>query len=226
VLGLVRDGVPKLEHLYFGFYVDQETGKKLSSRQSVSNVMALLDGAEKYFRARLSERDARSQAECDLAARELTVGSVVFNDLKQDIKGSVDVDVTSLDGTIQGFERAGGAYVVYTACRARSILRRHGKPPLRVDEIGAFELSEQEVALLLKLQQTAMKVSEAAQRANPTHLIRHLLEIAMEYNSYYTVAPVLTEQGANEARLLITKAVQLVLTNALRICHIETPESI
>lgn len=226
VLGLVRDGVPKLEHLYFGFYVDQETGKKLSSRQSVSNVMALLDGAERYFRARLSERDARSEAECDLAARELTVGSVVFNDLKQDIKGSVDVDVRSLDGTIQGFERAGGAYVVYTACRARSILRRHGQPPKAVDEIGPFELSDQEVSLLLKLQQTPTKVAEAAQRANPTHLIRHLLEIAMEYNSYYTVAPVLTENGANETRLLITAAVQLVLTNALRICHINTPESI
>lgn len=226
VLGLVKAGIPKLQHLYFGFYVDQETGRKLSSRQSVSNVMALLDSAERHFRARLSERDGRTDAECAQAARELTVGSLVFNDLKQDIKGPVEVDVRSLDSTIQGFERAGGAYVVYTACRARSILRRYGKPPKTVDQIGAFELSDQEAQLLVKLQQTPSKVAEAAQRSNPTHMIRHLLDIAMEYNSYYTVAPVLTEDGANQARLLITKAVQLVLTNGLKICHIDTPESI
>ncbi|MHA6719333.1 arginine--tRNA ligase domain-containing protein [Sphingomonas sp. RS6] len=226
VIGLVKDGIPQLEHLYFGFYVDEKTGKKLSSRQSVSNVMTLLEMSEQYFRARLSERDGVTEADRDLAARQLTVGSLVFNDLKQDIKGSVDIDVSSLENTIQGFEKAGGAYAVYTACRARSILRRHGQPSKPVDAIGAFELTDQEVELLLKLQQTPVKVAEAAARANPTHLIRHLLDIAMAYNSYYTAAPVLSDGGVNEARLLITNAVQIALVNALRICHITTPTSI
>lgn len=223
VLGMVKDGKPDLTHLYFGFYVDAETGKKLSSRASVSNVMALLDQAEKYFHGRLSEREG---ADADGAARQLTVGSLVFNDLKQDIKGSVDIDVSSLENTILGFERAGGAYAVYTACRARSILRRYGSEPKTVEQIGAFELNAQEAKLLLMLQQTPQKVAEAARRANPTYLLRHLLDIAMEYNSYYTVAPVLGDDGANESRVLITKAVQLVLVNGLAICHIDTPESI
>lgn len=226
VLGLVKDGIPELLHLYFGFYVDQATGKKLSSRDSVSNVMALLDLAKKYFFSRLSERDSSDEAERAKAAQELTVGSLVFNDLKQDIKGSVEIDVSSLENTVQGFERSGGAYSVYTACRARSILRRHGAAPKKVDEIPEFELSDQEVKLLLMLQHVPMRLAEAARRANPTYLLRHLLDIAMEYNSYYTVAPVLDENGANEARVLITKAVQLVLTNGLAICHIDTPESI
>lgn len=226
VLGLVKDGIPKLDHLHFGFYVDEQTGKKLSSRQSVSNVLTLLEEAEQYFRARLSARDGTTELEYDRAARELTIGSLVFNDLKQDIKGSVDIDVENLQNTIRGFEKSGGAYAVYTTCRARSILRRHGQKPKSVDEIGIYALSDQEVRLLLKLQQTPTRVAEAADRNCPTHLIRHILDISMEYNAYYAVAPVLTSEGANQARLLITHAVHVALANALRICHITVPESI
>ena len=225
-LGLTADGLPELLHLYFGFYIDQETGKKLSSRASVSNVLALLEQAELYFLKRLSERGGMTEADRAKAARELTVGSLIFNDLKQDIKGTVDIDVSNLASTIEGFERAGGAYSVYSACRARSILRRHGREPKTLEAIGAFELSMQEVKLLLMLQHLPMRVADAARKANPTHLLRHLLDIAMEYNSYYTAAPVLTPAGANEARVLITKAVQLALVNGLAICHIDTPESI
>lgn len=226
VLGMVENKLPELQHLYFGFYVDQATGKKLSSRASVSNVMALLEKAESYFYNRMSEREGIDRSERAKTARELTVGSLVFNDLKQDIKGSVEIDATNLENTIQSFERSGGAYTVYTACRARSILRRHGKSPKLVSEIEEFELSDQEVKLLLMLQLVPETVAEAAKRASPTLLLRQLLDIAMEYNSYYNAVPVLTKTGANESRLLITKAVQLVLTNGLKICHIDTPDSI
>lgn len=226
VLGLVTDGKPKLEHLSFGFYVDQSTGKKLSSRASVANVMTLLEMSEEYFRTRMSERGNQSEAERNTAAKELSIGSLVFNDLKQDIKGSVEIDVSSLENTINGFEKSGGAYVVYSACRARSILRRHGKAPRPVDEIGAFELSDQEVDLLLKLQQTPARVNVAATTNNPTEMIRHALDVAMAYNSWYMNAPVLGDDGPNEARLLITNAVYLVLRNVLALCHITCPESI
>lgn len=92
ILGLVINGIQELGHLSFGFYVDKETGKKLSSRQSVSNVMKLIELAEQYFRSRMLQRGDLSEEECTKAARELTVGSLVFNDLKQDIKGSVAID--------------------------------------------------------------------------------------------------------------------------------------
>ena len=73
-------------HVWFGFYVDSKTGKKLSSRDSVANVTQLLDDARAYFRSRVGER-AVGDADVESAARELAIGSLVFNDLKQDIKG-------------------------------------------------------------------------------------------------------------------------------------------
>ncbi len=216
----------RLKHLYFGFYIDAQTGKKLSSRDTVSGVNQLLTESFKYFRSRLSDRANQTEAELNHAARQLAVGSLVFNDLKQDMKGSVDIDSTTLENTITGFEKSGGAYMVYSACRARSIMRKYGKEPIPADQIEQFEINEQEAMLLLKLQQIPEKIAASADQANPSLLIRHLLETAMLYNSYYTRAPVITDGVANPARLLITVAVQQSLINSLKLCHVDCPPTI
>jgi arginyl-tRNA synthetase len=225
-LGLAEAGEPRFHHVWFGFYVDAKTGKKLSSRDSVSNVNLLLARSVDYFRQRTAERGDQTAEEVASAAHQLAVGSLVFNDLKQDIKGSVDIDTSDIEATIAGFERSGGAYMVYTACRARSILRKSGREPQRAETIGEFEIDAQEAALLLRLQQIPERVAAAAEQLNPTLLIRHLLDTASVYNSYYMRAPVLTEAGANPARLLITKAVNVALVNSLRLCHVECPPKI
>jgi arginyl-tRNA synthetase len=225
-LGLAEGGHPRFHHVWFGFYVDAKTGKKLSSRDSVANVNQLLARSVEYFRARTAERGDQTPEEVAEAAKQLAVGSLVFNDLKQDIKGSVDIDTSDLEATIAGFERSGGAYMVYTACRARSILRKHGSEPERAETISEFEIDAQEAALLLRLQQIPERVTAAAEQLNPTLLIRHLLDTAGVYNSYYMRAPVLTEAGANKARLVITKAVNVALVNSLRLCHVECPPKI
>jgi arginyl-tRNA synthetase len=225
-LGLADADHPRFHHVWFGFYVDAGTGRKLSSRDSVANVNQLLARSVGYFRGRTAERGDQTPEEVAEAAHQLAVGSLVFNDLKQDIKGSVDIDTSDLDATIAGFERSGGAYMVYTACRARSILRKYGGEPERAERIERFEIDAQEAALLLRLQQIPERVAAAAEQLNPTLLIRHLLDTASLYNSYYMRAPVLTEAGANPARLLITKAVNVALVNSLRLCHIECPPKI
>ena len=115
-------------------------------------LLQLLDHARAYSRGRVGER-AQGDADVESAARELAIGSLVFNDLKQDIKGPVEIDTADLAATIAGFEKSGAAYVVYAACRARSILRRAGVEPTSAAEIERFSLDAQEVALLLKLQQ-------------------------------------------------------------------------
>jgi arginyl-tRNA synthetase len=223
-IGLADD--LRFQHLHFGFYVDAASGKKLSSRESVSNVIHLLEEATVYFRSRISDRVDRAPEELDRAARELAIGSLVFNDLKQDIKGAVEIDTSEISATIAGFERSGGAYVVYAACRARSILRRIGRNPIPADQIAELKLDDQEVELLLAIQQIPEKVAAAASQTNPSILVRHLLDLATIYNSYYMAAPVITDGVADPARHLITQAVQQSLTSGLALCHVECPEAI
>ncbi len=69
--------------------------------------------------------------------------------------------------TIANFEKSGAAYVVYAACRARSILRRHGRKPMRAEEIKEFALDQGEVNLRLNIQLLPCKIAMAARQANP-----------------------------------------------------------
>jgi arginyl-tRNA synthetase len=223
VIGLAAPDEVRFQHIYFGFYVDARTGRKLSSRNSVANVNQLLAEARRHFRAKSAERGDMTEEELDITARQLAVGSVVFNDLKQDIKGPVEINSEAIDATITGFENSGGAYVVYTACRARSILRKHGAPPPPADTIENPEIDTQEAHLLTRIQQIPERIATAAEQSNPTLLIRHLLEIAGLYNSYYARAQVIVDGVANPSRLLITAAVAQSLINGLRICHVECP---
>ncbi|MGH3868300.1 MAG: arginine--tRNA ligase [Pseudonocardiaceae bacterium] len=226
VLGLATATKPEFTHTYFGFYVDAVTGKKLSSRESVAGVNELLAAAVTHFRAKSAEDGAMTEQELDEAAQQLAVGSVVFNDLKRDMKGSVSIARGDLAPIIADFEKSGGPYVVYSACRARAILRKYHKPVPHLSEIDTFELSDQEALLISKILEFPDKVAKAADEDNPSILVRHLLDIAGIYNSYYASAPVLERGKANKSRLMITRAAQSVLTNGLKLCHVKCPPKI
>jgi arginyl-tRNA synthetase len=225
-IGIATPEKVRFQHIYFGFYVDAQTGRKLSSRNSVANVNHLLSESVKHFRAKSAERGDLTSEELDITAQQLAIGSLVFNDLKQDIKGPVDVDTAAIEATIAGFEKSGGAYVVYTACRARSILRKFGGTLPRAETITPPAIGAQEAGLLLRIQQIPEYVAFAAEQSNPTVLVRHLLDIAAVYNSYYAKVQVISDGVADPARLVFTKAVEQALTNALKICHIECPPKI
>jgi arginyl-tRNA synthetase len=226
VLGLADHGELNLKHTYFGFYVDAATGKKLSSRDSVAGVNELLAESVKYYRAKTAGSGGMTEEEIDRAAHQLAVGSVVFNDLKSDMKGTVSIAKGDLAPTIATFEKSGGPYIVYSACRARAILRKYDRPLPRAADIASFDVSDQEALLMLRLLEFPGKVARAASEDNSSILVRHLLDIAGSYNSYYASSPVLQGDQANEFRLLITKSVQSVLVNGLKLCHVECPPKI
>lgn len=218
----------RLEHKYFGFYVDAKTGKKLASRDMVAGVNRLLEASFEFFRKRVAERGDLAQAELDSTAQQLSVGSVVFNDLKQDVKGRVDFEVGCLDTIVEGFEKSGGAYVVYTACRARSILRKVREACVNIPAPKPdFQVSGEEAKLLLAVERLPQVVASAAKLTDPSVLVQYLLTLAQLYNSYYNRVRVIQQDGSVDAdRLAITSAVQTCLENGLRLCHVECPERI
>lgn len=225
-IGIARREQLRLQHVHFGFYVDAETGRKLSSRDSVANVNQLLAASVEHFRSKSAERGNISADELASTAHHLAVSSVVFNDLKQEIKGAVEIDTKNPQATIEGFEKSGGAYVVYSACRARSILRKHGSVALRAQELATVQLDQEETQLLVLILEIPDLVVAAAAQSNPTLLIRHLLDLATLYNAWYVKAKVITAEGTNFTRLLITRAVAQALESTLAICHIKCPPRI
>ena len=215
-LGIVPEGV-ELTHVYHGFYVDS-AGKKLSSRDGASDIVSLIEYAIAYFRAKYDNNNDFTDAEKDFAARALAVGSIIYNDIKKDKKSSVTIG-KDFEATIKGFEESGGAYIVYTSCRAKSILRKYGQSVPSIVSFGVTTLDPREVAIIKKLHEYPTTVVAAADAYSPTIVAEYLFKLAQMYNSYYAVAPVL---GSEETlyRLALTQAVAQVLDNGLRLCHI------
>ena len=101
-----------------------------------------------------------------------------------------------------------------TAVRALALL-----VPLGVG--GALVL-----AVALRLLTLPDQIVEAAQQSNPSVLVRHMLDIANIYNSYYSRAAVIADDSVNPVRYQLTQATANALTSALEICHIEVPAAI
>ena len=217
--------IAALKHIYFGFYVDAITKHKLSSREGASNVHLLFSESVKYFLSRINPDDSKLiEADRIEIAKKLAIASIVFNDLRKDKSGTVEINAKNLQETIQGFEKVGGAYLVYTVCRAKGILRKIVQELPSLDEVTDLALSTGEVSLLLKLQQIPQLVASAAQLNDPSVLFRHLFDLCNEYNSYYSAFEVISDHKVNKQRLLITAGVRQGLESALNMCHIYCPD--
>lgn len=221
-LNLDENNAVAMTHAAHGFYVDSVTGKKFSSREGAESVVNLIRESVKYFRDKYKERID------DLAAHKLAVGSITFNDIKQDKRFPIALD-RDLIKNIKNFEESGGAYIMYSLARARSIIRKSDiSPEEAVVGLEDFkDMTEDEISISKMIGNFPRVIVRAAKEDNPAALASFLLSLANGYNGYYERSKVL-EDGKllYPHRLLITAAVVAVLSNGLKICHAEAPEVI
>ena len=219
------DGGSTFEHVYFGFYVDSQTKKKLSSRDGASNVQKLLEGAVKYFRNKFADNTTFSDEEKDTVAHQLALGSVVFNDLKKGRKTNVEIP-SNPDNIFEEFEKSGGAYVMYAACRCTSILRKFGAAVPSVANLEQVSIRPLEAELIKRIIDFPDRVQQAARTDDPSVLFGHLLETARTFSSYYAETQVLKEATEHPYRIALVAAIDLMLRNGLRLGHISCPDRI
>jgi arginyl-tRNA synthetase len=232
VLNLDQNHKIVMTHVAHGFYVDASTGKRLSSRAGAEGVVGLIQESVKHFRAKYDERASDTHqltdAEMDFNAHKLAVGSITFNDIKQDKRFAINLDSDTAK-SIKIFEESGGAYVMYSLARARSIIRKSDiKPEDAVVGLEDYkDMTEDEVGLAKKIAEFPRVLLRSVEDDNPATLANYLLTLANEYNTYYEKSKVL-EDGKllYSHRLLITTAVATVLANGLKICHAEAPQVI
>ncbi|MBX7143647.1 MAG: arginine--tRNA ligase [Oligoflexia bacterium] len=218
-------GETELVHTSFGFYVDAGSKKKLSSRDGASNVHRLLGQTVAHFEAKLLESGEIPAAEARESGRQLGVGSIIINDVKKTRKSSVEV-FADLNKAVEEFEKSGGAYLMYSACRARSILRKYGGELPKPSSLSAAELLPVEAELVKKLMEFPNRVRAAAEQDEPSLMVSLLIEICILYNTYYNAAPVIKGGEVHLHRVALTAAVAQVIENGLQICHITCPPRI
>lgn len=153
-------------------------------------------------------------------ARQVAVGSLIFHELKIEPKKNMDFDWED----VLRWEGDTGAYVQYTHARLRSILRKHGRPVTPEVDFGRLSTDE-EYALVRKLESFGTDIRRAAERCEPFVIARYLLDLCAVLSSYYSKHRVLgNEDALTDARILLVDSVRQVVRNGLALLGIEAPE--
>ena len=220
------------QHIPFGLVLMQNpvTGKweKGSTRQGNASLLkTVLEEAIAMARDKIAESNP-TLPDRDHVARQVGVGAVVFNDLKnrrgRDVKFDKEAILNPYGET--------GPYMQYAQARCASVL---AAAPVKPGEDVDYTLlrEPEERALVRKLAGYPEALAQAAQEWEPSILAQHILAIASDFNGYWAHgnkdatrrilrqdAPALTA-----ARVTLTAAVRMVLRNGLQLLGVPTPDA-
>ena len=220
-------------HIPFGLVLtkNRTTGKweKGSTRQGNASLLkTVLEDAISMARDKIATSNA-TLPNAEEVARQVGVGAVVFNDLKNRRTRDVKFDLE----TILNPYGETGPYMQYTHARCASVLAAAPLPPGGA-EVDYTLLSEpEERALVRKLAAYPEAVAEAAREWEPSLIAQHLLSIAADFNSYWTrgtkdrTVRILQpeDRALTAARVTLTAAVRCVLQNGLQLLGVATPDA-
>lgn len=219
-------------HIPFGLVLQRnpETGKweKGSTRQGNASLLkTVLEAAINMAREKMAVSNP-DLPDAESVARQVGVGAVVFNDLKNRRTRDVKFDQEA----ILNPQGETGPYMQYTQARCASVLEA---APQVVDNEPLYELLQlpEERALVRKLAAYPAAVAEAARTWEPSVVAQHLLDVAAEFNGYWTRGNkdaslrILRPDAAEltTARVALTAAVRTVLRNGLKLLGVPTPDA-
>jgi arginyl-tRNA synthetase len=125
---------------------------------------------------------------------------------------------------VLNFETNSAPYVQYTHARACSILRKVGCEP----EKPLFELLTErlERELILNLASFPDTFIEASEYLKPNMIADYTNTLADKFNTFYNALPVLKADSheLSQARIALTRAIQIVMYNALNLIGVVAPE--
>lgn len=196
-------------------------GEKLSTRNG--NIIyaedILKEAIERAHNAIIEKNPSLSEKEA--TAKKVGVGAIIFHDLFNQRIKNVEFswkEVLNFDGTT-------GPYAQYTYARAKSVLRKYGKP-IKAAEVDYTALTDDASYNLIKvLGEYEDAVINAAEKYEPSIVARYVIALATAFNKFYHDCSILqAEDKEKMPRLLLTDMVQKVLYEACGLLGMECPE--
>jgi arginyl-tRNA synthetase len=211
------------EHLvHFAYNLVTLPGYKMSSRRGhYITFDEVLDEAVQRAYEEVSKRSPMlSEEEKRNIANFVGLGAVRY--------ALVDVDsgkpVMFTWERVLNFETNSAPYVQYTHARACSILRKAAHEPENPDFALLAERLEKE--LTLNLAGFPDMFIEAAEYLKPNMIADYANALADKFNTFYNAYPVLKADSPelSDARIALTKAIQVVMRNTLNLIGVTAPE--
>ncbi|WP_335872342.1 arginine--tRNA ligase [Bacillus sp. 2205SS5-2] len=205
----------RLKHIPFGLYL--MNGKKMSTRKGhVVLLEDMLKEAISLAKHNIMEKNPQLP-NAESVAEAVGVGAVIYQDLKNERKNSVDF---SMEDMLR-FEGDTGPYLQYTFARAQSILRKSASG------VGGFSglSDEYSWALVKKLNLFPSIIHQSHDQSSPHYLAKYLFETAQTFNKYYGKVHILADDIERSSRLALLSSFTTVLAEGLRLLGIRAPES-
>lgn len=209
------DWAKDLQHVPFGMIL--KDGKKMSTRKGKIVLLAdvLTEGIATAKR-NIEEKNP-NLSDKENVARQVGVGAVIFNDLKNDRLHDIEFSIEHM----MRFEGETGPYIQYTYARISSLLKKANEHSYDV----AFEaLGEQAWPAVLLLEQFPNVIANAFEQADPSQIAKYSLQLARQFNKYYAHNKVLADDSQRTSRLAFSHCVAIVLKESLALLGIAAPK--
>lgn len=220
VVGLMGfDWANQLVHVPYGTV--SIGGEKLATR--TGNVVLLKD----LFRQSIEKvREIMDEKNPNLenkgeTAEAVGVGAIVFNYLYNSRIKDINFTIESA----LSFDGSTGPYAQYTYARTCSILEKAAG----IDLTRTAGITAEEEANVLKvLARFPEKVAQATDEYEPSVIARFVIELCTAFNRFYKGCPILSadDESVKAFRIRLTAAVGSVLSTALHLICMKTPEKV
>lgn len=209
-------------HLSYGM-VNLPEGKMKSREGKVVDADNLMDELYQMSYDVICEKHPDwSDEEKQDTAKKISLGAMKYyllnfntgKDVMFDPKKSI-----SFDGNT-------GPYLQYTTARINSLLKKAGDVSFDFDTLKNYSFLDDEWQVISKLMQFEHAITQAAAEYSPLEICGYLYDLVRLYSKMYHELPIVTAEKPDEkeVRLMITKAVQYVLTSGLEMLGIDALE--
>lgn len=188
----LADKTISLEHIGYGT-VNGPDGKPFKTRSGgTMKLKDLIEQVKEESHNRLSEMRAAEgydEAERLVIANKVAIAALKFGELMHDCAADYIFDI----GKFTRFEGRTGPYVLYSAVRIKSILKKASEQGLTIGPISAISGPERE--LFLELCRLPDILVSAYQNRMPSYLCEFAFNLSQVFNRFYLQCHILTEQN-------------------------------
>lgn len=203
------------QHLDFGMYRFKGQGKMSTREGKTVSLESLLNESIRRVEAIIEERPLKDKKQI---AENVGLGAIVFQDLMTNRTKDVDFEWNrALD-----FEGQSGPFVQYSHVRLLSLLKKYKKPPVKA--FSTQSLSEEAGKLVWELLYFKEALYQSFIKFKPHILAGYLLDIAKQFNRFYSSERILGSPEEKD-KILLAEITRRVLKTGLSLLNMPLPES-
>lgn len=210
------DWYENIHHINFGLIL--HGGKKMSTRHGKTiKLHDVLVEAIDLARTYIEKRNALLEDK-DEVSRQIGVGAVIFNDLKNYRTNDVEFNLED----ILKFEGETGPYIQYTYARIQSLLNH--KKNIDID-YSKIEVNEYMWNVIFRLYSFGEYIKRAKEKYDPSEIAKYVIDLAQDFNKFYANEKIIDDNlELTEYRLIISEAVAIVLKEGMRLLGVDVPK--